>query len=85
MDLLTTYTLTTSNYNLQITDTHRLGPQSIAVSNGRFIATDLNTGTIIVSVNYTLQISHIKSSLHSQTFNHGYITSFPAQSQDNWQ
>jgi hypothetical protein len=27
-----------------------------------------NTGTTIVSLNYTLQISHINSSLHSQTF-----------------
>jgi hypothetical protein len=29
---------------------------------------DFNTGTIRASLNYTLQISHIKSSLQSQTF-----------------
>jgi hypothetical protein len=30
---------------------------------------DFNIGTITVSLNYTLQVSHIKSSLHSRTFN----------------
>jgi hypothetical protein len=43
-------------------------PQSITVSTSRFMATDFNTVTITVSVNYTLQILHIKSSLHSRTF-----------------
>jgi hypothetical protein len=32
-------------------------PQSITVSTIRFLATDFNTGTIRVSLNYTLQIS----------------------------
>jgi hypothetical protein len=59
--------------------------KSVIVSTSQFLATDFNTGTrrvslnytlqishtgtITVSLNYTLQISHIKSSLHSQTFN----------------
>jgi hypothetical protein len=43
--------------------------QSITVSTSRFLATDFNTRIIIVSLNYTLQISHIKSSSHSRTFN----------------
>jgi hypothetical protein len=34
-------------------------PPSITVSTSRFLATDFNTGTITVSLNYTLQISHI--------------------------
>jgi hypothetical protein len=42
-----------------------LCPQSITVSTSRFLATDFNKGTITLS----LQISHIKSSLHSPTFN----------------
>jgi hypothetical protein len=44
-------------------------PRSVTVSTSRFLATDFNTGTITVSLNYTLHISHIKSSLHSRTFN----------------
>jgi hypothetical protein len=63
-DLLTTYTLTTRDYTLQITDTHR---QSITVSTSRFLATNFNTGTVTASLNYTLEISRIKSSLHSWT------------------
>jgi hypothetical protein len=43
--------------------------ESIIVSTSRFLATDFNTGTVKVSLNYTLQISHIKSSLHSRTLN----------------
>jgi hypothetical protein len=34
-----------------------------------FLTTDFNVGTIRVSLNYTLQISHKKSTLHSRTFN----------------
>jgi hypothetical protein len=41
---------------------------SITVSTSRFLATDFNTGTITVLLNYTLQVLHIQSSLHSQTF-----------------
>jgi hypothetical protein len=44
-------------------------PQSIIVSTNRFLATDFNTGCVTVSLNYTFQISHIKSFLHSWTFN----------------
>jgi hypothetical protein len=33
-------------------------PQSITVSTSRFLATDFNTGTVTVSLNYTLQITH---------------------------
>jgi hypothetical protein len=63
MDLLTTYTLTTRNYTLQITDTHRL---VFSVSNSRFLAKDFETGIIItVSQNYIRQISHIKAFLRS--------------------
>jgi hypothetical protein len=32
-----------------------------------FLATDFNTVTVIVSLNYTFQLSHITSSLHSRT------------------
>jgi hypothetical protein len=44
-------------------------PKSITVSTSCFLATDFNIGTITVLLNYTLQILHIKSSLHSRTFN----------------
>jgi hypothetical protein len=44
-------------------------PQSIRVSTGHFLATDFSTGTIIISLNYILQISHIESSLQGRTFN----------------
>jgi hypothetical protein len=55
-------------YNLQITDTDTYYcPQSITVSTSRFLAKDFNTGTFTVSLNYTLQISHMKSSLNSRT------------------
>jgi hypothetical protein len=48
--------------------THRLVcPQSVPVSIIRSLATDCNTGTITVSLNYALQISHIKSYLHRRT------------------
>jgi hypothetical protein len=57
LGLLTTYTLTTRDYTLHITDTQR--PQSITVSTSRFLATDFNTGTI--------KVSHMKSSFHSRT------------------
>jgi hypothetical protein len=62
---MTTYTRTTRDYTLQFTD-RLVCPQSIPVSTTRFLATDFNTGTIIVSLNYTLQISHIRS-LHRRT------------------
>jgi hypothetical protein len=32
-------------------------PQSVTLSTSRFLVTDFNTGTITVSLNYTLQIS----------------------------
>jgi hypothetical protein len=44
-------------------------PPSITVSTSRSLTTDFNTVTITISLNYTLQISHIKSSLHRRTFN----------------
>jgi hypothetical protein len=42
-------------------------PQSITISTSRFLEADFNTWTLRVSLNYTLHISHIKSSLHSRT------------------
>jgi hypothetical protein len=68
-DLLTTYTLTTHDYTLQITDTHRLAYSVYYISTSHFLATYLNTETVTVPLNCTLQISHINSSLHSRTFN----------------
>jgi hypothetical protein len=65
LDLLTTYTLTTRDYTLQITDTHTQTNVSITLSTSRFLTTDFNTETITVSLNYT----HIKSSLHRLTIN----------------
>jgi hypothetical protein len=56
LDLLPSYTLTTRDYIWEIT-----------FSTSRFPTTNFNTETIIVSLNYTLQMSHIKSSLHSRT------------------
>jgi hypothetical protein len=44
-------------------------PQPITVSTRCFLATDFNTGSITVSLIYSLLISHIKSSLHSRPFN----------------
>jgi hypothetical protein len=46
IDLLTTYTFTTRDYTLQITDTHKPVYQSITVSTSRVLATDFNTGSI---------------------------------------
>jgi hypothetical protein len=43
-------------------------PQSVTVSTSRFLATDFNTGTVIGSLNYTIQISYIQSSSHGRTF-----------------
>jgi hypothetical protein len=48
-------------------------PQSITVSTSRFLATDFNKGATTVSLNYTLQISHIKSSFHSSTLATNYF------------
>jgi hypothetical protein len=62
---MTTYTRTTRDYTLQFTD-RLVCRQSIPVSTSRFLATDFNTGTITVSLNYTLQISHIRC-LHRRT------------------
>jgi hypothetical protein len=39
----------------------------LLVSTNCFLETNFNTGTIIVSLNHTLQISHIKFSLYSHT------------------
>jgi hypothetical protein len=39
----------------------------ITVSSVLFLATDFNTGSVTVSLNYTLQISHTNSSIHSRT------------------
>jgi hypothetical protein len=58
LDLLTTYTLTTHYYTLQITDTHRLVYSACYVSTRRFLATDFNTGTATVSLNYTFKMSY---------------------------
>jgi hypothetical protein len=56
---------------LQFTVAHALG---ISVFTSRLLATDLNTETITVSLNYTLQILvlHIKSSLHSRNLSTNY-------------
>jgi hypothetical protein len=54
--------------------THRdYCPHSITVSSSPFLATDFNTGTVTLSLNYTLQMSHIKSSLYSRTFNWEFL------------
>jgi hypothetical protein len=58
---------TIRDYALQITDTHRLVSSVYYILHTRFLATDFNTGTITVSLNYTLHISHMKCSLHSRT------------------
>jgi hypothetical protein len=55
---MTTYTLAIRVYILQITYTHSLVSQSIRVSTRRYLTTDFNTGTVTVSLNYTLQITH---------------------------
>jgi hypothetical protein len=54
-------------HTLTITPAHAMSFQSAFTS--RFLATDFNIVTITVSLNYTLQISHINSSLHCLTFN----------------
>jgi hypothetical protein len=52
------YSATANPCNSQFTVTHTAQcPQSIAVSTIRFLATDFNTETTSVSLNYTLQIS----------------------------
>jgi hypothetical protein len=54
---LTIYTLMTRDFALLITDTHRdYCRQSNKIFICRFLATDFNTGTMTVSLNYTLQI-----------------------------
>jgi hypothetical protein len=56
------------------THTHTLYcSQSTRVSTSRFLATDFNTGTIIVSLNYT----HIKPSLQRRTFNRALLQLTP--------
>jgi hypothetical protein len=62
-------------------------PQSITDSTNRFLATDSNTGTITVSLNYTLQISHkvFSSQPDFQLSTHGTVTdSFLHSSVQNW-
>jgi hypothetical protein len=49
----------------------------------RFLATDFDTGTITVSLNYTVQISHIKFSLHSRTFNWAFLQRINCQSKSH--
>jgi hypothetical protein len=56
---------------------------SIIVST-RFLATDYNTGTIF-SLNYTLQVTHIKSSLHSRTrASNTFLQSLPHRTPLDW-
>jgi hypothetical protein len=62
----------TCNYTLQITDTN-LCLQPVTVSASRFLAVDFNTGTIKVSLNYAIQIPHIKSSFRSRTLAPNYF------------
>jgi hypothetical protein len=52
-------------YTLQFTVTHTLG---FSVFTSRILATDFNTVNISVLLNYTLQISHVKSYLERLTF-----------------
>jgi hypothetical protein len=52
-------------HTFQFTIAHAIG---FFVSTRRFPATDLNTQTITVSLSHTLEILHIKSSLHRNTF-----------------
>jgi hypothetical protein len=64
---MTTYTLTTRTTlykSLTHTQTRAL---SLLVYNSPFLATDFNIRTIIASLTYTLQISHIKSARHCST------------------
>jgi hypothetical protein len=51
-------------HTFQFTVAHVLG---FPVSTSRLLATYLNTGIITVSLNHTLRILHIKSSLHRST------------------
>jgi hypothetical protein len=84
--LLTTHTFTTHDYNLQITDTHgTVSSVYITVSTSCFLATDFNNRTITVSLNYTLQASHMESSLHSHILATNFISRPHLQaSADNW-
>jgi hypothetical protein len=68
--------VTTRNYsaipdfhNFQITTAPAKHFPACCVFISRSLTTDFNKGTITVSLNYVLQISHIKASLHSRTFN----------------
>jgi hypothetical protein len=58
LDLLTTYTLTSCGYTLQITIAHRLVSSAYYSLHWPFLGNNFNTRTITVSLNYTLQISH---------------------------
>jgi hypothetical protein len=58
------YSAVSDLHHLQTTVTHALG---FSVSTSHFPAADLNTGIITVSLSHTLQIFHIKSSLHRCT------------------
>jgi hypothetical protein len=58
--------------------TYHWRPQSVIVSTSRLLATDFNTGTITVFLNYTLQISHINPSLLSRTLaTNSFLHSLP--------
>jgi hypothetical protein len=52
-------------YTLQFTVTHTPG---FSVFSSRILATDFNTVIIAVSLNYTLEIPHVKSSRHKLSF-----------------
>jgi hypothetical protein len=76
IDTLHTPLGTTGNYSatanlriLQFTAANTSVLNLLTVSTIHFLATDFNTGTITVSLNYTLQISHVNCSLHSRTLN----------------
>jgi hypothetical protein len=62
MDLLTTW-----SHTLQITGIHKLVSSVYDSLHKPFPGNGFNNGTVTVSLNYTLQISHIKSSFHSHT------------------
>jgi hypothetical protein len=58
LDLLLTYTLTARDHTVQITDT-QTSVLSLLVCSSRFLATDFNIEIVTVSLNNTLQTSHI--------------------------
>jgi hypothetical protein len=59
--------------------------QSVTVSTSHFLAVDFNTGTATVSLNYALQLSHMKSSFHSRTLaTHFFTVSHTELHQADW-